>query len=183
MDIILEGMLFIVGDEGLALTEIASLLEVDEEKAKTIVNDLINYYEKQDRALAIECLGEKYKFVTKDKHMNYYQKLVDIENNKDLSESLLEVLAIIAYNEPITRNDIEDIRGTDASYQIRRLLLKGLIDNSDKLDAPGRPSLYRITNKFLDYFNLKSKEELPNIKVEEAKQEELEIFNSIYKEE
>lgn len=183
MDIILEGMLFIVGDEGLSIEEIASLLEKDELEAKQILDDLIKYYETQDRALVIECLGDRYKFVTKDKHMAYYQKLIEIENNKDLSESLLEVLAIIAYNEPITRNEIEDIKGNDASYPIRRLLLKGLIDNSEKKDAPGKPSLYKTTNKFLDYFNLKNKNDLPNIEVKENKQEELDIFNSIYKEE
>ena len=115
--------------------------------------------------------------------MEYYKKLIELESNKDLSESLLEVLAIIAYNEPITRSEIEDIRGNDASYAIRRLILKGLIDNSEKKDAPGKPSLYKTTNKFLDYFNLKCKEDLPNIKIEEQKQEQIDIFSSIYKEE
>lgn len=182
MDIILEGLLFVIGDEGLSKEDIAKLLEVDINKVEELVSKLKDYYDTNNRAITIECLGEKYKLVTRQKHHEYYEKLALEEQNKTLTQSSLETLAIIAYNEPITRSQIDEIRGVASSYIVRKLMLKDLVEIAGRQDSPGRPILLKTTNKFLDYFGLKSKNELPKIETEEIKDEEINLFESKYKE-
>lgn len=182
MDIILEGLLFVVGSEGLSIEEIKDILNIDEKTAKAELEKLKAYYDKNNRAIQIETLGERYKLTTRRIHHEYYEKLALIEQNKELTQSSLETLAIIAYNEPITRNQIDEIRGVDSAYIVRRLIAREFIEDCGKLDIPGRPTLFKTTNKFLDYFGLKSKEELPQIKKEEVFKEEINIFESKYKE-
>lgn len=182
MDIILEGLLFVVGSEGLSLDEIKDILNVDANKAKETIEQLKDYYEKNNRAVQIETLGERYKLTTKRIHHEYYEKLALIEQNKELSQSSLETLAIIAYNEPITRNQIDEIRGVDSAYIVRRLIAREFIEDCGKLDVPGKPTIFKTTNKFLDYFGLKSKEELPQIQKEVMCKEVINIFESKYKE-
>ena len=94
----------------------------------------------------------------------------------------METLAIIAYNEPVTRAVIDEIRGVDSIYVIRKLLAKGLIKEAGKSDTPGRPILYKTTNDFLDYFGLASKKDLPEITTIEEENEEKDLFKSNYKE-
>ena len=113
----------------------------------------------------------------------YYELLVDKTVSGSLSQSALETLAIIAYNEPITVGQIDEIRGVSSRDMVRKLLFKGLIDVAGKSDLPGKPMLYKTTNKFLDYFNLSSKDELPEINMnEEISEEEKDLFISKYKE-
>ena len=109
--------------------------------------------------------------------------MLENPRNNILSNQALETLAIIAYNEPITRIDVDEIRGVDSAYVVRRLLAKGLIKECGRDDKPGHPILYKTTDEFLDYFGLSSKEDLP--KIEELKQEDNEdkdLFKSTYKE-
>ncbi len=110
---------------------------------------------------------------------------LDNEETSLLSNTALETLAIVAYNEPITRNQIDEMRGVDSIYIIRKLLAKGLIKESGRADIPGRPILYKTTDDFLDYFGLSSKSDLPDINILEDKEEEGEtdLFKSNYKEE
>ena len=102
--------------------------------------------------------------------------------NKELSPQALEVLAIIAYNEPITRIEIDELRGLSSDYTIRKLLAKGLIKEAGKSTMPGRPNLYKTTHEFLDYFGLASLEDLPKLEEKEQSLKETELFTSIYKE-
>ena len=104
------------------------------------------------------------------------------EKNSELTDSSLEILAIIAYNEPITRIKIEEIRGVSCRHSIRKLLVQGLIKECGKSDLPGRPMLYGVTDDFLDYLGIKSLEELPTLIYEELDEEEQDIFESKYKE-
>ena len=113
-------------------------------------------------------------------YKEYYQKMVDIESDM-LSTSALETLAIIAYNQPIVRNQVDEIRGVDSSYNIRKLVLKGLIEEKGKSELPGRPILYGTTNKFLDHFGLESINDLPKIEEVEEK-DEVDLFESKYQE-
>lgn len=181
MDTILEGLLFVIGDDGLSIEEIENLLEIDEVKAYETIEKLKNYYDSNNRAIKLECLGERYKLTTREIHHQYYEKLALEEQNKTLTQSSLETLAIIAYNEPITRSQVDEIRGVASAYIIRKLLLRQLIEVSGRQESPGRPTLYKTTNKFLDYFGLKSKDELPKID-EEVISEEVNLFESKYKE-
>lgn len=184
MKAIVEGLLFLSGEDGLTLEEISKIIEKEENEVKLIIKDLYNDYSSEYRGIQIEFLGNHFKLTTKKEHKEYYKKLVIDEENSILSQSALETLAIIAYNAPLTRIEIDNIRGVNSSYVIRKLLLKGLIEEVGRSDAPGRPRLYNITPRFLDYFGLGSIDELP--KLEEKQQiidEETSLFESKYKEE
>lgn len=182
MEGIIEGLLYVQGDLGLTINQIEDILEIPEEEAKRLVLNLKNYYEENNRGLRINYLGNTIKLTTKEEHQKYYQKLLESPSSNNLSESALEVLAIIAYNEPITRGDLEKLRGVDSTYVLRRLLAKGLIKECGKSDLPGRPILYKTTNDFLDYFGLASIKDLPNIELLEENNSPKDLYTSIYKE-
>ena len=184
MKAVVEGLLFLVGDEGLTIEDISNIIEKSTEEVENILKELIADYEDDSRGIQIEYLGNHYKLTTKPIHKEYYQKLAVTEENSELSQSALETLAIIAYNAPITRIDIDNIRGVNSTYVIRKLLLKGLIEEVGKSDAPGRPKLYNITQDFLDYFGLGSINELPAIEQpEEVIDDDKNLFESKYTEE
>ena len=182
---VLEGLLFIVGDEGLSLGKIEEILGTKEEETKKILKELVVDYSKPERGIKLEILGNKFKLTTKKEHKEYYQKLCDMEKEEGLSQSSLETLAIIAYNQPITRNEIDQARGVVSSHILRRLLLKDLISVVGKSDLPGKPNLYGTTDNFLDYFGLSSLDDLPVLKQKQEKVEddEKELFDSKYTEE
>ena len=160
---IIEGLLYVQGDLGLTIEQVSEVLEITEEEAKQLILSLKQDYINEDRGLRINYLGNCFKLTTKVEHKEYYQKLLDNPKNNTLSNQALETLAIIAYNEPITRIEIDEMRGVDSVYVIRRLLAKGLIKESGRSEKPGHPILYKTTDEFLDYFGLSSKEELPKI--------------------
>lgn len=181
---IIEGLLFVSGDEGLSLDEISSLIEKEKKETSEIIKELYNDYDTEERGMHIEFLGNKFKFTTKAEHKEYYKKLIEQEENSILSQSSLETLAIIAYNGPITRINIDEIRGVNSSYVIRKLLLKDLIEEVGKEESPGRPRLYNVTSKFLDYFGLGNIDELPKIEIQQTEtNEDNNLFTSKYKEE
>ena len=166
MKAILEGLLFVVGDEGITIKDISNILEIDEEIAKQLVLELKNDYLSEDRGLRIDYLGNSLKLTTKKEHKEYYKKLIE-ESNNTLSQAALETLVIIAYNEPITRIKVDEIRGISSAQMIRRLVAKGFVKEAGRDNVAGRPILYKTTDEFLDYFGLSSKEELPKIEYEE----------------
>ena len=181
MKAVIEGLLFLSGDDGISIEEISKIIEKDTNEVKAIIKELYNDYEDPNRGIRLEYLGNKFKLTTKSEHKNYYSKLVN-EENTTLSESSLEVLAIIAYSGPITRIDIDNIRGVNSSYVLRKLLIKGLIEEDGRSDTAGRPRLYKVTNKFLDYFGLGSIDELPKIEIKEEENTTSDLFESKYKE-
>ncbi len=168
---VLEGLLFVVGDEGVTLKEICDVLSINENEAKELLVSLKKEYENDNRGIKISFLGETFKLTTKKEHKEYYQKLVTTKEDI-LSQSQLEVLAIIAYNEPITRIEIDEIRGLSSAYIVKKLLSKDLIKVVGKSDLPGRPNLYRTTREFLDIFGLASLNDLPEIVNIETNEEE-----------
>lgn len=184
MKAIVEGLLFVSGEEGLTLNEICDIIEKDIDEVKKTIKELYDDYENSNRGIHIEYLGNHFKLTTKIEHKEYYRKMISNEENSKLSQSALETLAIIAYNEPITRIDIDNIRGVNSSYVIRKLLLKGLIEEVGISESAGRPRLYGVTSKFLDYFGLGSIEELPKIELKNNNiDDEKSLFDSKYKEE
>ena len=158
-----EGLLFVVGEDGLTIEQLVDVLEINEEEAKCLLMELKKDYESDNRGLRIDFLGNKFKLTTKFEHKNYYQKLIENPETNFLSQAALETLAIIAYNEPITRVQIDEIRGVGTTSIIRKLVAKGFIKESGRSDLPGRPILYETTHEFLDYFCLSSIEDLPKI--------------------
>ena len=184
MKAIVEGLLFLSGEDGLTLEEISNVIDKDTNEVKLIIKDLYNDYSSEDRGIQIGFLGDHFKLTTKKEHKEFYKKLVIDDENSTLSQSVLETLAIIAYNAPLTRIDIENIRGVNSSYAVRKLLLKGLIEEVGRSDSPGRPRLYNVTSRFLDYFGLGSIDELPKLEEKEIIiDEEKSLFESKYKEE
>ena len=181
MKAILEGLLFVVGEDGLTFEQIEDVLQIDEETAKNLVLELKKDYEDESRGLRIDYLGNRIKVTTKFEHKEYYQKLVENPETNYLSQAALETLAIIAYNEPITRIQIDTIRGVGSTHIIRRLVAKGFIKESGRSELPGRPILYETTNEFLDYFGLSSIDELPDVsKFIEQNTEEVDENSDLY---
>ena len=160
---VLEGLLFVVGEDGLTIEQISDVLNITAEEAKTLIMDLKKDYESEDRGLRIDFLGNRFKLTTKFEHKEYYQKLIENPETNTLSQAALETLAIIAYNEPITRVQIDNIRGVGSVSILRKLVAKGFIKESGRSNLPGRPILYETTNEFLDYFGLSSTKDLPNM--------------------
>lgn len=183
MSSILESLFFAVGDDGLSVDELSLILDKDSDSIKKEIDLLIKSYEDNNRGITLKLLGNKYKLVTKKENKEYIKKLTE-EVSNTLSKSALETLAIIAYNEPITRLAVDEIRGVNSSQMIRNLVAKGFIVEDGKSDAPGKPNLYKTTNYFLDYFNLSSKDELPKIDMEDIEVlEDDDLFKTRYKEE
>ncbi len=185
---ILEGLLFVVGEEGLTFSQIGEVLEISEEEAKELLMDLKKDYEDDSRGLRIDFLGNRFKLTTKFEHKKYYQKLLENPETNFLSQSALETLAIIAYNEPVTRVQVDALRGVGSVQIIRKLVAKGFIKEVGRSDLPGRPILYETTSEFLDYFGLSTIDDLPNmeefIKDSEASDDlSSDLYTSKYKEE
>ncbi len=185
---VLEGLLFVVGDDGLDLDEISRVLEISKDDVKELIKELQNDYQSDSRGIRIDFLGDKLKLTTKKEHNMYYQKLLTTEDNNNLSQAALETLAIIAYNQPITRVKVDELRGISNSYIIRKLVAKGLIKEGGRSNMPGRPILYETTSEFLDYFGLSSIDELPDMRdfLEEEEKEtedDVDLYQSKYKEE
>lgn len=179
---VLEGILFVVGDEGITLNTLCETMNINETEAKSLLKDLKESYESDDRGLRVTFLGDAFKLTTKKEHKEYYQKLVDNPETNSLSSAALETLAIVAYNAPITRMEVEELRGVNSSNLIRKLVAKGLIKEDGKSNLPGRPNLYRTTKEFLDYFGLATIDDLPKFEEETTNTEEIDLFTSIYKE-
>ncbi len=181
---VLEGLLFVVGEDGLTLEQIEEVLKIEEDVAKELIRELKKDYEDESRGLRIDFLGNRFKLTTKFEHKEYYQKLIENPETNHLSQAALETLAIIAYNEPITRIQVDAIRGVGSTSIIRKLVAKGFIKESGRSDIAGRPILYETTNEFLDYFGLSSVDDLPNIEdiitEEDDNDENSDLYTSKY---
>ena len=182
---VLEGLLFVVGEDGLTIQQIEEVLNIGEEECKELIRELKKDYEEEDRGLRIDFLGNRFKLTTKFEHREYYQKLIENPETNTLSQAALETLAIIAYNEPITRVQVDEIRGVQTSQLIRKLVAKGLVKEDGRSNLPGRPILYRTTNEFLDYFGLSNINDLPKIDMEtdSSNDDEVDLYQSNYKDE
>lgn len=179
---VLEGLLFVVGDEGISIDRLKEILEMETLEFNKVLEELQNDYLKDDRGMRIEYLGNLLKLTTKKEHKEYYEKLVETDDDSFLSQAALETLAIVAYNQPITRVEIDEIRGVSSSHMVRKLISKNLIKEVGRSDLPGRPILYSVTNDFLDYFGLSDIDELPKFEEVKADDSEKDLFESKYKE-
>jgi len=176
---ILESLLFAAGDEGLTLQQIMKVMDVEEWEALQIIDDLKREYEEsENRGIILIQLAGTYQLATKKEHAIYLKRLVETPAQSTLSQAALETLTIIAYKQPITRLEIEEIRGVKADHVLQTLVAKGLVQEVGRADGPGRPILYGTTKEFLDYFGLKGLEELPPLPDEKNayEQEEADLF-------
>ncbi len=157
---IIEGLLYVSGNEGIQLKEIAEVLEITENEAAELTEGLKKEYE-EGRGLMITEVAGVYQFTTKPEHADYYRRLVQSPSSAGLSQAAMETLAIVAYRQPVTRAEIEDIRGVKTERPLQTLMSKTLIKQAGRAEGTGRAILYATTREFLEYFGLKSIEELP----------------------
>jgi segregation and condensation protein B len=157
----IEGLLFVVGDEGMTIAEIANILEMDQETISDVIYSLQLLFNEQQRGLQIVEVAGAFRLATRPEHSPYFKKLAASPLHSSLSQAALETLAIIAYRQPITRMEIDEIRGVKSDRAIQSLTSKLLIKEVDRAPGPGRPILYGTTKFFLDHFGLKGLEELP----------------------
>lgn len=160
---ILEGLLFLVGDDGLTIEQASKSMDISTKKAEQLFDALQKDYVDDSRGFEIERYGSRYRFLSKAFVHEAAKKLFSIDKISKLSNAALETLAIIAYKQPITRVEIEEIRGVGADVMIRKLEARGLIKEEGRSDAPGRPFLYSVTDEFMDAFKLLSLDELPDL--------------------
>ena len=159
---VLEGLLFVAGDDGITLEEASYILELERSAARQLLDELKKRLEDENSGLELLLTASHYKLVTKASLKSYIEKYAVSPYSSQLSQASLETLAIIAYKQPVTRVDIESIRGVQSSGSIQKLLLRDLIEEAGRLDSPGRPKLYKTTAYFMDYFGLESLDALPD---------------------
>lgn len=167
---IIEAVLFAMGDS-VEMSKLVHVLEMDEKEIRTIIADMNKKYEKSDRGITIIELDNSFQLSTKPELYEYLIKVAKAPRKYVMSDTLLETLSIIAYKQPITRLEIEKIRGVSCDHAVNRLLEFNLIQELGRLDAPGRPLLFGTTEEFLRTFGVKSLGDLP-----ELNQEQMEDF-------
>lgn len=156
----IEAILFASGSS-VELSRIANALEISEKQAEEQISALINDYNTSQRGITILKLKNAYQMVSVKEYAPQIRKIMDLRRNSPLSQAALEVLAVVAYNQPVTKAFVEQVRGVDCSGVIGSLTLKGLVEEKGRLELPGRPLLYGTTENFLRCFNISSLEELP----------------------
>lgn len=159
---VLEGLLFVAGDDGITLEEASYILELERSAIRQLLDELKKRLEDENSGLELLLTASHYKLVTKASLKSYIEKYAVSPYSSQLSQASLETLAIIAYKQPVTRVDIESIRGVQSSGSIQKLLLRDLIEEAGRLETPGRPKLYKTTAYFMDYFGLESLDALPD---------------------
>ncbi|MFC0523097.1 SMC-Scp complex subunit ScpB [Pontibacillus salicampi] len=183
---IAEGLLFASGDEGMTRKQLAEVMELDTETIQLVLDELKYDYEHESRGITLMKSKSYYHLTTKPTHAPYFRKLMDSPHASRLSQAALETLAIIAYQQPITRTEIEEIRGVKCDRPIQTLVNRFLIEERGRKEGIGRAILYGTTTDFLTYFGLTSIEELPPLPEgtsEEEKEEEADLFFGNRKEE
>lgn len=159
---VLEGLLFVAGDDGISLEEASYILELERSAVRQLLDELKKRLEDENSGLELLLTASHYKLVTKASLKSFIEKYAVSPYSSQLSQASLETLAIIAYKQPVTRVDIESIRGVQSSGSIQKLLLRDLIEEAGRLETPGRPKLYKTTAYFMDYFGLESLDALPD---------------------
>jgi segregation and condensation protein B len=177
---ILEGVLFAMGDS-VSLGRLAELIEEDKKNTRRILNEMEEKYRQEDRGITLTWFEDSVQLCTKPELYEYLIRLTKAEPKFTLTDTVLETLSIIAYKQPVTRVEIEKVRGVSCDHAINKLLEYDLIKELGRLDAPGKPLLFGTTEQFLRSFGVNSLEDLPElnpVQVEEFKkqaEEEIQI--------
>ncbi|WP_404403592.1 SMC-Scp complex subunit ScpB [Jeotgalibacillus malaysiensis] len=176
---ITEALLFTAGDAGLSNDQIANALHISPSEAEELMKEMQDRYQHEEsRGIEIAIYAEKYQFVTKKDLSDYIKLLADSPSPSSLTQAGLETLAIIAYKQPVTRVQIEEVRGVKTDGPVHTLLARGLIKEVGRNEGAGRAILYGTTEEFLDYLGLKDLSELPPLPedIEEDEKEDSDLF-------
>ena len=163
IEAVVEGLLYIVGEDGAKVEQIALAIEKSVEDTKVILENIQRKYASELYGIELVGYGSVYKFISKKDVYPYAQQLFGVSKPNTLSQSALETLAIIAYKQPVTRIEIEELRGVGAEMMLRKLQARNLIREAGRSEAPGRPILYEVTEEFMDSFKLYTLNELPDL--------------------
>lgn len=158
---VIEGLLFLSGDNGLDAKKIADVLETDQDTVKSLMEQMKASYEKDTHGIELVEVAGTYKFMTKPEIAPYIQRLIESPNQTTLSQAAMETLAIVAYKQPVTRSEIEDVRGVKSERALQTLVSHALIKEVGRAEGAGRAILYGTSDEFLETFGLRSLEELP----------------------
>jgi len=162
---IIEAILFALG-ASVTIDKLAEVLELDKKEVKELLADMKSRYEKDDRGIELVELENSVQLGTKSEAYEYLQKIVKNSQRYALTDTVLETLSIVAYKQPVTRGEIERIRGVSCDHAINKLLEYDLIEEVGRLDAPGRPLLFGTTEQFLRSFGVRSIGDLPSMSSE-----------------
>lgn len=176
IEAMIESILFAMG-EAVPVTQIANAIEHDTDTTVRIIHNMMDHYDTECRGIRIVEFEDSFQMCTKNEYYDVLSKIVNMPKKHVLTDVLLETLSIIAYKQPITRQEIESIRGVSCVHAVNRLVEYNLIQEVGRLDAVGRPILFGTTDDFLRSFGVQSKDDLPMItpdKVEDFKQEAIE---------
>lgn len=171
LEAVVESLLFISG-EAVSLSAIAQTIEMDKATAKAIVQSLADKYEEEQRGIRIVEINDAYQMCTAAECFEYIRNMYKSPQRQGLTQSLLETLAIIAYKQPITKGQIEEIRGVSADHAVNKLVEKKLVCEVGRQNTPGKPILFGTTDDFLRYFGFKSVGELPPLEEEPTEEKE-----------
>lgn len=171
----IEAILFAAGYP-MKYEKLAEVLSLTPSEVKRLVSELSEKYSSDEFGIMLLMFPETCQLCTKEQHIELIREALGIKRGGNLSSSSMEVLAIVAYNQPVTRSFVDLVRGVDSSYAMGSLTDKGLIESCGRLDAPGRPMLYGTTDKFLRVFGLNSVDELPDVQLLRASDEQMEIM-------
>ena len=171
----IEAIMFAAGYP-MKYDKLAEVLNITPSEVKRYVSELAEKYNDDEHGIMVLMFAETCQFCTKEAHMPLIKEALGIKRGGNLSNSSMEVLAIVAYNQPVTRSFVDLVRGVDSNYAMNSLIDKALIEACGRLDAPGRPMLYGTTDKFLRVFGISSVNELPEIEVLRASEEQMEIM-------
>lgn len=170
---VVEAVLFTMG-ESVEISRLAKVLEEDVETTKELLEEMSRRYAEEDRGITLVQFGDAVQLCTKPEMYEYLVKIAKVPQKMTLTDTILETLSIVAYKQPVTRIEIERVRGVSCDHAINKLLEYDLITELGRLDAPGRPLLFGTTEQFLRCFGVKSLEELPSlnpVQMEEFKQQ------------
>ncbi len=173
----IEAILFAMG-EAVDLNRIAKTINHDKETTKKIIYDMMDTYNNEDRGIQITQLGDSFQMCTKPDMYESIINLINVPQKHVLTEVVLETLSIIAYKQPVTKVEIEAIRGVNSDHSVNKLIEYNLVCELGRMDAPGRPILFGTTQEFLRCFGLESLEELPSVR-----QDKIDNFKGQVKEE
>ena len=166
----IEAILYVTG-EPIELSELGRALEIDDEQLACALDELEHAYDKEARGFRLLRFGEHVQLGTRSDYAPYIEKLLQPVQKQSLSQAVMETLALIAYKQPVTRAEIEAIRGVKCDYSVQSLLNKGFIEECGRRETLGRPILYCTTDAFLQHFGMTSLQDLPNVDLSSAEGE------------
>jgi segregation and condensation protein B len=159
---IIEGLLFAAG-EAVSIKEIALIINEDINETERLLNEMKDIFDYERRGIQIKKIQDQYQLATRSEHYDYIKQIMVTKNTIGLSKAALETLAIVAYKQPVTRMDIESLRGVKCERSLQKLIDKSLVKIIGRLNRPGKPMVYATTNDFLKYIGIETLDQLPDI--------------------